>query len=283
MSKQLEVVVTGASSGIGRASAVELAGRGHRVFAGARRADRLEALASEHEGIVALPVDVANGESVAGAARRVTDVTDGHGADVLVNAAGYALAGAVEALPQQAIEQQFATNVFGLLEVTRAFLGPMRERGDGRVINVSSVVGRVSFPGMGAYCASKHAVEALSDSLRMELARFGISVSLIEPGFVATEIGSASREQAATFAAAANGYEDLNARTFAYLDKQISKAISPKRVGRLIADVAENDGPRARYVIPANGHALIGFMGALPDRLADRAKLGALGLAKLAS
>src|SRR5438552_126025 len=126
MAQQQRVLVTGASSGIGKAAAVEFAARGHTVFAAARRLDALERLASEHEGIAAVELDVTDPDSVKAAAARVEELTGGFGVDVLVNSAGYALGGPVEALSGEAVAHQFQTNVFGLLDVTRAFLAPMR-------------------------------------------------------------------------------------------------------------------------------------------------------------
>jgi len=111
---------------------------------------------------------------------------------VLVNNAGFALAGPIEILPDADVQRQFATNVFGLLTMTRTVLPAMRARRSGRIINISSLVGRTTFPGMGVYGATKYAVEALSDALRQEVAGFGIKVIIIEPGFVATSLGEAA-------------------------------------------------------------------------------------------
>jgi NADP-dependent 3-hydroxy acid dehydrogenase YdfG len=274
MAGHLKVLVTGASSGIGKATAVELAARGHEVFAAARRARELEQLARAHERINPVPMDVTDAESVRAAASRIADVTAGYGVDVLVNSAGYALGGPVEALSGDAVEHQFQTKVFGLLDVTRAFLPQMRERRSGRIINVSSVVGRVVFPGMGVYSATKFAVEAISDALRMELAPFGVSVVLIEPGFVKTDIGDASARQAAEFALASAGYEELISKTTEFVGKQVAdNGIPPERVARRIADAATAGRPKARYLLPASSKVLVGLMTRLPDRSADRAKL----------
>lgn len=273
MAEQLNVLVTGASSGIGRATALEFAARGHTVFAAARRASELEQLARASERIEAVPIDVTDAESVSVAASRIDQLTDGHGVDVLVNSAGYALGGPVEALSGEAVQHQFQTNVFGLLDVTRAFLPQMRERRSGRIINVSSVVGRVVFAGMGVYSATKFALEALSDALRMELAPFGVSVVLIEPGFVKTDIGGASQRQAADFAVAAAGYEELIRKTSEFVAKQVEEnGIAPEKVARRIADAATASSPKARYVLPASSKVLVGFMTTLPDGAADRAK-----------
>jgi NAD(P)-dependent dehydrogenase (short-subunit alcohol dehydrogenase family) len=270
---ELKVLVTGASSGIGRATSSEFAERGHAVFAAARRAGELEQLARANERIEAVPIDVTDPASVSAAARRVDQMTSGYGVDALVNCAGYALVGPVEALSGEAVEHQFQTNVFGLLDVTRAFLPRMRERGSGRIVNVSSVVGRVVFPGMGVYSATKFALEALSDALRMELAPFGVTVVLVEPGFVKTDIGEASQRQAAPFAPAAEGYEELTEKTIEFVSKQAAdNGIRPQRVARLIARAVESRNPRARYLLPASSRVLLGLMAMLPDAAADRAK-----------
>jgi NAD(P)-dependent dehydrogenase (short-subunit alcohol dehydrogenase family) len=284
MSEQLNVLVTGASSGIGRATSIELAERGHRVFAAARRAGELQELARANGQIEAVPLDVTDAQAVLAAAVRVDELTGNHGLDVLVNSAGFALGGPVETLSGEAVQRQFQTNVFGLLDVTRAFLPRMRGRGAGRIINVSSVVGRVVFPGMGVYSASKFALEALSDALRMELAPFGVSVVLIEPGFVRTDIGAASQRQAADFTTASGGYEDLIARSTQFVAKQIAEnSISAERVAKQIADVAEAKSAKARYMLPVSGKLLVGLMGALPDAAADRAKRRSLGLSGAAA
>ena len=274
MAKPLNVLVTGASSGIGKATALEFAARGHSVFAAARREDVLRELARMNDRIEVVPLDVTDPDSVRAGAARVDELTDGYGVDVLVNSAGYALGGPVEALPDEAVRHQFQTNVFGLLDVTRAVLPRMRERRSGRVVNVSSVVGRVVFPGMGVYAATKFALEALSDALRMELAPFGVAVVLIEPGFVKTDIGAASQRQAADFELAEAGYETLIAKTSEFVATQVAEnGIAPEKVARRIADASEATKPKARYLLPASSRALVGVMTRLPSRAADRAKL----------
>jgi NAD(P)-dependent dehydrogenase (short-subunit alcohol dehydrogenase family) len=279
MPDHLNVFVTGASSGIGRAAAIELAARGHRVFAGARRAAALDELARANPRIVAVPIDVTDPASVKAAAASIDDATSGHGVDVLVNAAGYALRGPVEALSTEALEHHFATNVHGLLEVTRAFLPAMRARRSGRVINVSSVVGRFVLPGLGAYSASKFAVEALSDALRMELAEFGVQVVLIEPSWVTTNIAEASAQATSDFPLAAEGYERQLATTGAYIVNEVrTNAIPPEAVARRIADAAQARKPKSRYVMPRRARFLVRLFDALPDAAADRAKRRTVGL-----
>jgi NAD(P)-dependent dehydrogenase (short-subunit alcohol dehydrogenase family) len=280
MPDHLNVFVTGASSGIGRATAIELATRGHRVFAGARRAAALDELAQTSPRIEAVPIDVTDEASVRAAVARVDELTAGHGIDVLVNGAGYALRGPVEALATAAVEHHFATNVFGLLTVTRAFLPAMRARRSGRVINLSSVVGRFVLPGLGAYSASKFAVEALSDALRMELAEFGVSVVLIEPSWVATNIAEASAEQTSVFTLAAEGYEKQLAKTGAYIVNEVrNRSIPAEAVARQIVGAAETRKPKSRYVLPGRARFLVRLFDALPDAAADRAKRRTVGLA----
>ena len=275
------VFVTGASSGIGRATALELARRGHRVLIGARRNAVLDEIAQVDPNLTPVPIDVTDSASIEAAALRIDGLTDGHGVDVLVNSAGYALAGPVEALSSEAIEHQFATNVFGLLAVTRAILPRMRERRSGRVINVSSVIGRFALPGLGVYSASKHAVEALSDALRIEVAPFGVSVVLIEPSWVATDIAAGSLQQTQDYPVAVDGYEELFAKTGGYIaDQMAHNSITPEQVARQIATAAEAPRPKARYVLPAKSKVLVKLLETLPDRTADRAKRRTMGLAQ---
>jgi NADP-dependent 3-hydroxy acid dehydrogenase YdfG len=282
MAEHLKILVTGASSGIGRAVAIELAERGHTVFAAARRRDRLDDLAASHRGIVAIPLDVTDEDSIDTAWKLVDSATQGAGVDVLVNASGFALTGPVETLSTREVKRQFDTNVFGLLAVTRAVLPSMRARGAGRVINISSIVGRTSFPAMGVYGATKYAVEALSDALRMELAPLGIKVVLIEPGFVATDIVDASTRERGDVPAVslrasdADGYGPLIERAEKFLAKQMRQAMPAPALARKIADAAEARRPRTRYVAPVSAKGLVAVFTRLPDRIADAAKRRAI-------
>src|SRR5215831_16874490 len=216
MTGQLNVLVTGASSGIGRATAIEFARRGHRVFAAARREEVLAGLAAATPNVQAVSLDVTDEDSVRRAWAKIEASTGGAGVDVLVNNAGFALAGPIEILPGAGVRRQFDTNVFGLLTMTRTVLPAMRARGSGRVINISSLVGRTTFPGMGVYGATKYAVEALSDALRQEVAGFGVKVVIIEPGFVATNIVEAADAQVAAGQEIPDAYADMAARGSRY-------------------------------------------------------------------
>jgi NAD(P)-dependent dehydrogenase (short-subunit alcohol dehydrogenase family) len=226
-------------------------------------------------------MDVTDEDSIAKAWKIIDAATEGNGVDVLVNAAGFALTGPLETLSSRQVQQQFDTNVFGLLAVTRTVLPSMRARGAGRVINISSIVGRTSFPAMGAYGATKYAVEALSDSLRMELAPLGIKVVLIEPGFVATDIfGAPTRERDGALAPQASpavadiaAYGALMGAAEKFLDKQMKRAMPAAVLARTIGAAAETPRPRTRYVAPASARGLVAVFTRLPDRLADAAKL----------
>jgi NADP-dependent 3-hydroxy acid dehydrogenase YdfG len=273
---KLNVLVTGASSGIGKATAVGFATRGHTVFAAARREDVLASLAATTPNVSAIGLDVTDEHSVAAAWEKIAALTGGKGVDVLVNNAGYALAGPIELLDDGAVKHQFDTNVFGLLTLTRTVLPSMRERRSGVIVNVSSMVGLTTFPGMGVYGATKYAVEALSDALRQEVSGFGVKVVIVEPGFVATNIG----EVAALHGSGVQGteaYAEMARRGNAYLDKQIAKGIRPEVVAATIVGAAERRRPRTRYIVPARMRVLTPLLTSLPDSLADRVKAQALG------
>src|SRR4051812_10855286 len=178
-------LITGCSSGIGRSAALALHRAGLPVYASARRPESLDELAAA--GLTTLGLDVTDEASMQAAVERVSSE---HGAvGVLVSNAGYALQGPVETTPMSEARAQFETNVFGLVRLAQLVLPGMRAQGWGRLVNISSMGGRFTFPGGGFYHASKHAVEAISDALRYELAPFGVAVVLVEPGPVSTAFG----------------------------------------------------------------------------------------------
>jgi NAD(P)-dependent dehydrogenase (short-subunit alcohol dehydrogenase family) len=182
MSDPGAILITGCSSGIGRAAAEHLAGKGLTVYATARRRESLEPL--EQAGCRTLALDVLDESSMRAA---VDAVEAEHGAvGGLVNNAGYAVSGAIEAVPIDAVRTEFETNVFGYLRMAQLVLPGMRRERRGRIVNVSSLAGRVTMPGAGAYAASKYAIEALSDALRFEVRGFGVNVIVIEPGPIKT-------------------------------------------------------------------------------------------------
>ena len=279
MTQHLNVLVTGASSGIGRAAALEFASRGHQVFAAARREQALATLTTARPNISAVTLDVTDAGSVDRAWAKISASTGGSGVDVLVNNAGFALSGPIEVLADADVRRQFATNVFGLLTMARTVLPSMRTRGSGRVINISSLVGRTTFPGMGVYGATKYAVEALSDALRQETAGFGIHVVIIEPGFVATSLGEAADALPAEQRETTGAYAEMMARGTRYVAAQIAKGIAPERVAAAIVSAAEHPSPRPRYVVPGSARPLIALLTALPARLSDRVKQRAIASA----
>jgi NADP-dependent 3-hydroxy acid dehydrogenase YdfG len=179
------VLVTGCSSGIGRASALRLAAAGWTVYASARRPESLAELADA--GCRTLALDVTDERSMRAAVESVERAEGAVG--VLVNNAGYSQSGAIESVPMDAVRRQFETNVFGLVHLTQMVLPGMRAQRWGKIVNVGSMGGRLTFPGGGFYHATKHALEAISDALRFEVRGFGIDVILLEPGLITTEFG----------------------------------------------------------------------------------------------
>ena len=270
--KDKVVVVTGASTGIGRATARMLKGRGWRVFPTARSRADLDLLRGE--GFQPVELDLADPDSVDYAAKEVLELSQGV-LGAVVNNAGYGQPGALEDLTRSAMKKQFETNVFGTLDFTNRFIPLFRAQHHGRIVLVSSVVGRVVIPFMGAYCASKFAVEAMGDALRMELGPAGISVSLVEPGPIETNF------RKRTVSEAGRGLE-LKGSVFA---KQYARELSepertyarptdifrkpPEAVAEKIAHALESKFPRSRY--PVTGAAWLGDLAArfLPARLKD--------------
>jgi NAD(P)-dependent dehydrogenase (short-subunit alcohol dehydrogenase family) len=277
------ILITGASAGIGRHAALHLAHRGHRIIATARRLEACEALVAEAPpgSIVPLRLDVDDPADIARAAAEVDRLTDGRGVDVLVNNAGYATAGALVELPDAALRAQFETNVFGLMAVTRAFLPAMLARGSGRILNVSSVSGRIPAPILGAYHASKYALEALSDALRMEVAPFGVQVVVIEPGTIRSDFANRTRTEIARSRPETSRYQAIYARADALEARFAGVAADPIHVSRAIERAIAARRPSARYVAPRRFLALIALIRLLPTCWVDAAMSRAFGLGDL--
>lgn len=265
-------VVTGASTGIGRATARLLKSRGWRVFPTARSRTDLDLLRGE--GFSPVELDLADPDSVDNAAKEVLELSKGV-LGALVNNAGYGQPGALEDLSRSAVRKQFETNVFGTLDFTNRFVPTFRAQGYGRIVLVSSVVGRVAIPLMGAYSASKFALEAMGDVLRMELGPAGISVSLVEPGPIKTNfrrrtVGEAGRGLETRKSVFAEQYaRELSEpeRTYSRPTDVFSKP--PEAVAARIAHALESGWPRTRY--PVTGAAWLGDAAArwFPARFRD--------------
>lgn len=271
MSDTKTILITGATAGIGRFAALYFARLGHRVFATGRRVEALEALTVEADGTLlsAVPLDVTDAESIEAARAYVDEVTGGYGLDVLINNAGYGVLAPMAELTDSDLRAQFDTNVFGLMAVTRAFLPAMRERGAGRILNVSSVGGRVTFPFSGAYSASKYALESISDALRIELRPFGIDVVLIEPGPIKTEFGERSMAVVERYQRDDSPYAPVYEAAHGIAERAERFSVGPDVIVRVMARAIDARRPAARYVAPFRALVSLGVLKALPSRLSD--------------
>ncbi|MBI4954123.1 MAG: SDR family oxidoreductase [Myxococcales bacterium] len=278
------ILITGATAGIGRHAALYLAARGHDVLATGRKQAALEELARASGGrIRTLRLDVTDPESIAEAVRAVDELTGGRGLDVLVNNAGYGQAGAAAEIRDADLRAQFETNVFGLMAVTRAFLPAMMARRSGRVVNVSSVGGRLTLPLFGVYNATKYAVESLSDALRIELRPFGIQVSLVEPGPIKTEFADRTMSAIARYRDPSSPYAPVYARAEELRALTDRQAVGPEVVSRAIEKAATRRRPAARYVVPFSSRFALWLAALLPTRALDwvLARFAGLGPSRL--
>jgi NAD(P)-dependent dehydrogenase (short-subunit alcohol dehydrogenase family) len=264
------ILITGASAGIGKAAAILLANKGHTVIATARSRDALEDLASRFDSMYALPMDVTDPDSVNAAVSEASRLLQGEALDILVNNAGFGCAGPLEFLEDEDFARQYATNVFGLVRVIRAFLPAMRERGRGRIINVSSVAGQVTMPFFSAYASTKHAVESISDALRLELRPHGVDVVLIEPGAVKTGFGEHEREQLQRRAGQSPAYRE-QLEVFMRFHRRLHAAgADPVTVAGAVVKACEAQRPRPRYVTPrGRNHLFLLLDRLLPTAVAD--------------
>ncbi len=276
------IMVTGASSGIGRATAARLADAGHVVFGAALGASALDALAADHPRVRPLVLDVTDQASIGNVREQVGTATRGHGLDVLVNVAGTLVLGPVEAVPDEQTRAQFEVDLFGSLAVTRAFLPPMRERGAGRIVNVSSILGRFVLPGSGLYSASKFAIEAYSDALRMELAPFGVRVVLVEPGVINTPLYKVAAASLSGYDEALEPYRALWPAGFGFPKRLLKAAASVDGIAATLARAALEPNPRTRYRPGLRNRMNIRLLTTLPTRSADRIKTRVAGVANAA-
>ncbi len=270
------VVVTGASTGIGKATALQLARHGFKVFAGVRKDVDAEAL--KREGIAGLePVklDVADAASIAQAREVVTAAVGDAGLNGLVNNAGVAVTAPVEFVPLDELRRQLEVNVIAQVAVTQAFLPALR-KAKGRVVNISSIGGRVSAPLFGPYSASKFALEALSDSLRRELRPFGMHVAVVQPGAIATPIWDKSTAVALETIdklppLARELYGTLITGTMKFAKQMGQKGAPPERVADAVEHALTADPPHTRYLVGTDAKIQAAVASWLSDRVLDAA------------
>lgn len=264
------VLVTGCSTGIGRATARRLARAGHLVYATARREDAVADLRAD--GCRTLALDVTDEDSMSAA---VEHVVAAHGAvGALVNNAGYSQSGPVETLAMADLRRQFETNVFGLVRMCQLVLPGMRDRGRGRIVNMSSMGANFTFPGAAAYHASKYAVEAFSDALRFEVRDFGVDVVVVQPGLIRTEFAAT-----ATAAPPADPDGPYGAFTAAVADATRGAYArgplarlggGPDRVARAVEKALGPRRPRPRVLVTPSARVLVTQRRLLTDRMWDR-------------
>ncbi len=268
------VVITGASTGIGRACALRLDRAGFDVLAGVRKPEDGEALAAEaSDRLRAFSIDVADADSVRAAAAEVAEATGGQLAG-LVNNAGIALAGPIEGVDLDELRRQFEVNVFGQVAVTQAMLSMVRAA-RGRVVFMSSVGGRSALPYISPYSASKHALEAIGDALRMEMRPFGVEVALVEPGSVATPIWDKSGAEAATSREQfSSEIEELYGERMDHMrslaEKTGLRGVDPDEVAKAVEHALTATKPKTRYVVGREAKVQLKLNAVLPRRTMDR-------------
>jgi NAD(P)-dependent dehydrogenase (short-subunit alcohol dehydrogenase family) len=265
------VLITGCSTGIGRATAEHLAGKGWTTYATARR---LEAIADlEGKGCRLLALDVVDEGSMSAAVKAVEDAEGAVG--VLVNNAGYSQSGAIEDVPLDEVRRQFETNVFGLVRMCQLVLPGMRRQGFGRIVNVSSMGGRLTFPGGGFYHATKYAVEAISDALRWEVRGFGVDVAIIEPGLIRTSFGDTAAHGVGVATSGDGPYAKFNAAVAKATQEAYEKGPlgklggGPDTVARAIEKAIGGRRPKTRYKVTPSARLAIGMRRAMTDRMWD--------------
>ncbi len=264
-------LVTGCSSGIGEATARHLAASGWTTYATARNVDSIAGLASD--GCKLLALDVTDEGSMRAAVAAVAEAEGAVG--VLVNNAGYSQSGAIEEVPLDQVRRQFETNVFGLIRMCQLCLPGMRDQRWGRIVNLSSMGGRMTFPGGGIYHATKHAVEAISDALRFEVRGFGVEVVVIEPGLIRTRFGETAVGSIHDATPAEGPYAEFNAAvarmTAGAYEGGLSRfGAGPEAVARKIERAISRGHPRTRYPVTASARLILTQRKLLSDRMWDR-------------
>ena len=267
---QRSVLITGCSSGIGLASARAMKDRGWRVFATARKPQDLVRLKNEH-GVESLYLDYTEPDSIAAAATHVLEATDG-ALTALFNNGAYGQPGAVEDVTPDVLRAQFETNVIGWHDLTRRVIPAMRARGEGRIVFCSSVLGLIAAPYRGAYCASKFAVEALADALRMELGGTGLQVSLIEPGPIATRfVEHALAAYRRNIDMEGSAHREVYRTRLAKMEEGGNQSfkLPPEAVAAKLVHALEAKRPKARYYVTFPTYAAAFLRRLLPTRALD--------------
>lgn len=283
MEQNKHILITGASGGIGTACAAYLQRRGYRIIAGVRRDEDGERLVADSGGHTSwVRLDVTDAASIEAAAATVAERVGGAGLHGLVNNAGIAIAGPLEAIPLESIRRQFDVNVFGQLATIQAFVSLLR-RARGRVVNMSSVSGKVVVPLLGPYAGSKFALEAMSDALRMELAQAGVKVSLVEPGVVDTAIWEKSNKNIDEMIdqlpeEALERYRPMIDAVKASTGRSRRSAVSPDRVARAVYHALSASRPKTRYIVGRDAWLMVRILNRFPDRMRDWVLRVALGL-----
>jgi len=268
------VLITGAGSGIGLATAKLLDAQGWRVFAGILPDEDVQLLLASAREIKPIPLDITDAQLVNRAAEFIAEETADDGLNALINNAGIVTVGALETVDLQIFHQQFEVNVFGHLQVTQAMLPLIRQSSNGRIINMISLMGRVGLPLLGAYCMTKHSLEAFTDVLRLELASQGIQVIAIEPGAIRTQMAGAMAQKMEDAGeklpvSLAAIYDKLYHAMTDVLHKQTSSGLDPEIVAQTIHTALTTSKPKPRYVVGADARGLLMMRKFAPDEIAD--------------
>jgi len=275
MATEKVALVTGGSSGIGEATAVRLQELGYVTYAAARRVERMEHLTVS--GIRPLAMDVSNDESMQSGVQRIL-AEDGR-IDVLVNGAGYGSYGAIEDVPLEEARNQFEVNLFGAARLTQLVLPQMRAQGSGKIVNITSMGGKIYTPLGGWYHATKHALESLSDCLRMELKPFGIDVVIIEPGGIRTEWPAIAAEKVRAISGAGAYAQQASAVASSLLSDSTKKRSSPPElIAKTVGKAVSARRPKTRYAVGYGAKPMIFLHGVLPDRWFDAFIRRAVGM-----
>ena len=276
------MLVTGASTGIGRATALSLDAQGWRVFAGVRREEDAASLrGAGSERLAPLMVDVTDGAQIAAAAELVGKEVGEAGLDGLVNNAGAAMPSPLETMPIEDFRRQIEVNLTGQVAMTQVLL-PQIRAAPGRIVFISSIGGRIAFPFTGAYHAAKFGIEAVGDVFRRELGEWGISVSIVEPGSIATEIWDRGERESDEIGARSPAREELYGRAIARYRKVSRKTgergIPPEKVAHVIERALTARRPRTRYLVGLDAKAQARLKYVIPTRVFDRILRRATGL-----